>query len=72
MYLGHIARSTVSERRDEARKIHIRLTPEPRKRLRVRYAERETTIQDFVVDLLERELGPEGGRKPWARHQGRP
>jgi plasmid stability protein len=62
----------VPTRRDEARKIHIRLTPELHQRLRVRCAERDTTIQDFVVELLERELGPEGARKPRARRPGRP
>ncbi|MEW6745345.1 MAG: hypothetical protein AB1486_21545 [Planctomycetota bacterium] len=62
----------MSERRDEARKIHIRLTAELHQPLRVRCAERDTTIQDFVVELLERKLGPEGGRKPRARRRGRP
>ncbi len=58
--------------RDEARKIHIRLTPQLHQRLRVRCAERDMTIQDFVVELLERELDPEGQRKPPVRRPGRP
>lgn len=40
-----------------ARKIDIRLLPDLHRRLRIRCAERDVTIQDFVVELLERELG---------------
>ena len=43
--------------RADARKIHIRLVPDLHRRLRIRCAELDVTIQDFVVDLLERELG---------------
>ena len=39
------------------RKIHVRLSQDLHRRLRVCCAELDTTIQDYVVDLLERELG---------------
>ena len=48
--------------RADARKIHIRLLPDLHRRLRIRCAELDVTIQDFVVGLLERELG--GGEAP--------
>jgi len=48
--------------RADARKIHIRLLPDLHRRLRIRCAELDVTIQDFVVGLLERELGG-GGRR---------
>ena len=38
------------------RKIHVRLSPDMHQRLRVRCAELDTTIQDYVVTLLAREL----------------
>jgi hypothetical protein len=47
--------------RADARKIHIRLLPDLHRRLRIRCAELDVTIQDFVVDLLERELGEPPG-----------
>jgi len=46
--------------RAEMRKIHIRLLPDLHRRLRIRCAELDTTIQDFVVDLLERDLDEAG------------
>ena len=38
------------------RKIHIRVEEGLHRRLRIRCAELDTTIQDFVVKLLDREL----------------
>lgn len=38
------------------RKIHVRFAEDLHRRLRIRCAELDTTIQDFVVELLEREL----------------
>ena len=38
------------------RKIHIRVEEGLHRRLRIRCAELDTTIQDFVVKLLGREL----------------
>jgi plasmid stability protein len=42
------------------RKIHIRMDEDLHRRLRIRCAELDTTIQEFVVELLDRELS--GGR----------
>ncbi|MBM4320375.1 MAG: hypothetical protein FJ125_10540 [Deltaproteobacteria bacterium] len=52
--------------RDADRKIHVRLTDDLHRRLRVRCAELDRTIQDWVVELLERELGRTG--EAGARH----
>ncbi len=38
---------------EEARLIHIRLKPETHKRLRVRAAEEDISIQDWVESLIE-------------------
>ncbi len=38
------------------RKIHIRVEEGLHRRLRIRCAELDTTIQDFVVKVLDREL----------------
>jgi predicted HicB family RNase H-like nuclease len=46
------------------RKIHIRVEEGLHRRLRFRCAELDTTIQDFVVKLLDRELsGDEGANR---------
>jgi len=37
----------------DARLIHIRLTPETHRRLRVRAAEEDVSIQDWVAALIE-------------------
>jgi predicted HicB family RNase H-like nuclease len=42
--------------RNAERKIHIRMGEDLHKRLRIRCAELDTTIQDYVVELLGREL----------------
>jgi plasmid stability protein len=44
------------------RKIHIRMNEDLHKRLRIRCAELDTTIQHYVVELLEHELS--SGRRP--------
>lgn len=40
----------------EARLIHVRLKPETHKRLRVRVAEEDVSIQDWVEALIETSL----------------
>jgi plasmid stability protein len=40
----------------QQRKIHVRLPDDLHRRLRVRCAELDTNMQEFVVELLEREL----------------
>ena len=42
-----------------ARKIHVRLTLDMHRRLRIRCAELDVTIQDYVVRLLAQTLGAE-------------
>jgi hypothetical protein len=59
--------------RNAERKIHIRMGEDLHKRLRIRCAELDTTIQDYVVELLDLELctgkrpprtaGPEAGTR---------
>jgi len=46
------------------RKIHIRLTEDTHKGMRIRVAELDTTIQEWVVSLIERALR---GQKKGAR-----
>jgi predicted HicB family RNase H-like nuclease len=53
---GVKSKRTRPEAQEEARLIHIRLNPETHKRLRVRTAEEDVSIQDWVEALLEREL----------------
>jgi len=48
--------------RNAERKIHIRMDEDLHKRLRIRCAELDTTIQNYVVELLERELS--AGKRP--------
>jgi hypothetical protein len=48
--------------RNAERKIHIRVGEDLHKRLRIRCAELDTTIQDYVVELLGRELST--GKRP--------
>lgn len=45
----------------EWRMIHIRVSPETHKRLRVWAAEEDTTIQDIVSGLIERGLSKRKG-----------
>ena len=56
MYPGH--EDKMPEQNAE-RKIHIRMKEDLHRRLRIRCAELDTTIQDFVVELLDRELSGE-------------
>lgn len=48
--------------RNAERKIHIRMSEDLHKRLRIRCAELDTTIQDYVVELFDRELST--GKRP--------
>jgi plasmid stability protein len=48
--------------RNAERKIHIRMGEDLHKRLRIRCAELDTTLQDYVVELLARELST--GKRP--------
>ena len=48
--------------RNAERKIHVRMGEDLHKRLRIRCAEVDTTIQDYVVELLGRELST--GKRP--------
>jgi hypothetical protein len=49
----------------EGRMIHVRLSEATHKLLRIRTAELDTTIQDWVAALIERELGQKNkGTKP--------
>jgi predicted HicB family RNase H-like nuclease len=47
------AKRTRPNSHEEARLIHIRLKPETHKRLRVRAAEEDISIQDWVEALIE-------------------
>jgi predicted HicB family RNase H-like nuclease len=42
--------------KEGVRMVHVRLSPELHKELRVRVAEEDTSIQDWVAALIEREL----------------
>ncbi len=42
---------------ESARTIIVRLTPETHKALRIKTAEEDTSIQKWVEELIERELG---------------
>ena len=43
-------------KRPEARMVHVRLTEEMHKRLRIRAAENDTTLQDWVATAIKNEL----------------
>ncbi len=47
--------------RPAERKIHIRLTQDMHRRLRIRCAELDVTIQDYVVRTLDQALAGEVG-----------
>ena len=49
--------------RNAERKIHIRMGEDLHKRLRIRCAELDTTLQDYVVELLDRELSDTVSRR---------
>ena len=61
---------------DEAddRLIHVRLSPDTHRLLRLRVADLDTNIQDWVAGLIEEalerepvEVGPPRGKKSWQR-----
>jgi len=54
--------------RNAERKIHIRMGEDLHKRLRIRCAELDTTIQDYVVELLGRELSKGAPRRSAKNH----
>ena len=54
--------------RNTERKIHIRMGEDLHKRLRIRCAELDTTIQDYVVELLGRELSDAAPRRSAKSH----
>ena len=43
-------------KRPKARMVHVRLTEEVHKRLRIRAAENDTTLQDWVAEAIKNEL----------------
>ncbi len=43
-------------KRPKERMVHVRLTEELHKRLRIRAAEKDTTLQDWVAMAIEHEL----------------
>ena len=43
-------------KRPEARMVHVRLTEELHKKLRIRAAENDTTLQDWVAMAIKNEL----------------
>jgi len=53
--------------RGAERKIHIRLTQDIHKRLRIRCAELDVTIQDYVVRMLDQALTGEAGHEDPSR-----
>jgi plasmid stability protein len=53
--------------RGAERKIHIRLTQDMHKRLRIRCAELDVTIQDYVVRMLDQALTGEAGHEDSSR-----
>jgi predicted HicB family RNase H-like nuclease len=54
--------------RNVERKIHVRVGEELHRRLRIRCAELDTTIQDYVVELLDRELSEAAPRRSARSH----
>jgi len=45
-----------AKKEDDQRMIHVRLTEETHKRLRIRVAEEDTSIQEWVAGLIIKEL----------------
>lgn len=48
---------------NDERMIHVRLSTELHRRVRIQAAEKDVTIQDWVRGLIERELGQAGTGK---------
>jgi plasmid stability protein len=65
MYPGH--EDKMPEENAE-RTIHIRMDEDLHKRLRIRCAELDTTIQNYVVELLDRELSEAAPRRSAKSH----
>jgi len=49
--------------RPAIRMIHIRLPEDVHKKIRVRAAEADVTIQDWVLEAIQKHLKPSGGQK---------
>jgi len=47
---------TSNQRESKTRMIHVRLPEDMHKKLRIRAAETDVTIQDWVVKVIQREL----------------
>ena len=43
-------------KRPKTRMVHVRLTEEVHKKLRIRAAENDTTLQDWVAEAIENEI----------------
>ena len=50
-------------KRPEVRMVHVRLTEELHKRLRIRAAENDTTLQDWVAMAIKNELNRQDREK---------
>ena len=50
-------------KRPKARMVHVRLTEDLHKRLRIRAAENDTTLQDWVAMAIKNELDRQDGEK---------
>ncbi len=50
-------------KRPEARMVHVRLTEDVHKRLRIRAAETDMTLQDWVAIAIKNELERQGHEK---------
>ena len=68
MYPGH--EDKMAEE-NAGTKIHVRMDEDLHRRLRIRCAEFDTTIQDFVVELLDRERSAGAPRRNTKSHATR-
>lgn len=59
------------DERAAERKIHIRVTQDMHRRLRIRCAELDVTIQDYVVRTLDQALANEVGHEEKARDRSK-
>ena len=51
---------SINDKETKTRMVHIRLPEELHRKLRIRAAERDKTIQDWVVDAIRNELKRQG------------
>jgi predicted HicB family RNase H-like nuclease len=51
-----VSKQTAKDVKNNERMIHVRLSPELHRRIRIQAAEKDVTIQDWVRDLIEREI----------------